>query len=93
MKSDNCKHNFKLCLVFNPSWQVGLSNADCLKYGSTYCLLNYEAKSSHTIKVRVTDNGSPPLSKTFSLTIQLSNINDQPRTLAMDKFKVDGLNS
>lgn len=39
-------------------------------------LLNYEARTSFTLMVQVTDNGSPGLSGTAQLTIQVINVDD-----------------
>ena len=66
-------------------------NVDCLKFGGAYCKLNYEADKTHSIDIQVTDDGSPPLSSNFQLTITLNNINDQPRSLAMNNTVVSNL--
>ena len=79
------------CCLFRSFEQVGLSNTDCLKFGGAFCKLNYEDTSSYNITVRVTDSGAPPLSQTFSLTINLNDMNDQPRNLALSNFKVSKL--
>ena len=56
---------------------------DCLKFGGSFCKLNYEAKKSYDIVVRVTDNGTGNLSNQFKVTIYLKDINDQPRSLTI----------
>ena len=45
--------------------------------------LNYEASTSHTITVRVTDNGSPQMSAQFSLTINILNENEPPSSVTI----------
>ena len=56
---------------------------DCLKFGGSFCQLNYEAKKSYDIVVRVTDNGTGNLSNQFKVTVYLKDINDQPRSLQL----------
>ena len=56
---------------------------DCLKFGGSFCQLNYEAKKSYDIVVRVTDNGIGNLSNQFKVTVYLKDINDQPRSLTI----------
>lgn len=68
--------------------QVAADQTNCLQYGGANCKLNYETTRSHNIIVKSTDNGSPPLSKTFNLTISIANVNDKPRGLSIDKFRV-----
>ncbi|MDB5385863.1 MAG: exported protein of unknown function [Planctomycetaceae bacterium] len=41
-------------------------------------LLDFETRPIYHLTVQVTDNGSPPLSGTAQLTIQLTNVNDPP---------------
>lgn len=69
-------------------FQVGVSNVDCLKYGFAYCKLNFEAQQSYQIQVQVTDTGSPPLSRLFTLTVKLRDINDKPRNFTIDNDRV-----
>jgi hypothetical protein len=47
--------------------------------------LNYEAQSSYRFFVRVTDDGSPALSRDAEITIDVMNVNETP-TLADDRF-------
>ena len=56
---------------------------DCLKFGGSYCQLNYEARKSYDIVVRVTDNGTGNLSNQFKVTVYVKDINDQPRSLTI----------
>lgn len=67
-----------------------MSNTDCLRYGGAYCKLDYEKQSSFKIKVEVTDNGTPAMSSTFDATVQLQDINDQPRSLSLSATVVSG---
>ncbi len=67
---------------------MATDQTQCEKYGDLYCKLNYEVSKTHKITVKVTDNGSPALSKTFTLTITVTDVNDKPRQLTIDKFKV-----
>jgi hypothetical protein len=61
--------------------KVAVSNTQCLALGGKWCVLNFEEKSKYVIVVRVTDNGSPPLSMDQTVTIDLTDINDRPRNL------------
>ena len=73
-------------LIKGAQLQVAKSNSKCLSNGGKDCWLNSEEKSSYTIKVRSSDNGSPSkyLDKTF--TIRIVNVNDQPRNLQLSSF-------
>ena len=68
--------------------QVRASNVACLAVGGTSCWLNYEQQMEHSLVVKVTDSGSPPLSVDFFANITLKNINDRPRDLKISGFKV-----
>ena len=68
--------------------KVAVSNVGCLKNGGAECKIDYEKAKSHKIVVRVTDNGSPPLQKDFTVTIAVTDANDQPRNLQIDTFSV-----
>ena len=68
--------------------QVRPSNERCLKFGGDNCLLNYEAMKSHTIRVRVTDSGTPPESAEFSIAISVMKENDRPRNLQISNQEV-----
>ena len=60
---------------------MAISNTKCLALGGKWCALNLEEKNRCDIVVRVTDNGSPPLSIDNTITIDLTDINDRPRNL------------
>eukprot|EP00117_Sycon_ciliatum_P021146 scpid22649/ scgid18623/ Cadherin-related tumor suppressor; Protein fat len=77
---DTAQGRFKLS---SGKLQVATSNVNCLSIGGLYCKLNFEKDQTHDIVVQVTDSGSPPLSKSFKLTINVENINDQPRHLTV----------
>lgn len=64
--------------LYGKQVKVAMSNVDCLKNGGDFCKLNYEKKRSYTVKVRVTDNGSPRQSSEASMVISLNDINDRP---------------
>ena len=56
---------------------------NCVKFGGSFCQLNYEARKSYDIVVRVTDNGTGNLSNPFKVTVHLKDVNDQPRSLTI----------
>ena len=59
-------------------------NSDlCDRYGGVYCPLNFESARFHTIKVKVTDSGTPSLSFEKSLTIEVLNANDPPKNIRL----------
>ena len=82
---DTANGRFK---IENGLVKVAVSNSRCLAYGGSDCKLNYESAKTHTIVVRATDNGSPAMSRNFSLTVFVTNSNDQPRNLEIDTFQV-----
>ncbi|XP_065840202.1 protocadherin gamma-A9-like [Oscarella lobularis] len=63
--------------------RVAASSEQCLSYGGSYCSLNYEASSSHLIRVRSRDSGTPSKYVDQSLTVYLRNVNDRPRNLRL----------
>ncbi|XP_028399271.1 protocadherin Fat 4-like [Dendronephthya gigantea] len=65
------------------SLKVAISNGNCLAKGGDFCKLNYEANPSHQITVRSADNGNPVLSINATFTINLTDVNDQPRELSL----------
>lgn len=83
---DSARGRFKL--VNNSEIRVALSNKMCLVHGAGSCQLNYEKKPVHTIRVRATDDGTPPLQKIMNLNITLDDVNDQPRDLVLSKYWV-----
>ncbi|VDH93391.1 protocadherin Fat 4 [Mytilus galloprovincialis] len=56
---------------------------DCETKGNEKCLLDFESTTSHSIGVRVTDSGNQPMSKEFTLTVDVDDDNDSPYNLAM----------
>ena len=68
--------------------QVAISNKQCLSQGGSSCLLNYEKKRSHIIRVKTTDDGSPQLSYEANFTIDVRDINDMPRDLQLSNNQV-----
>ena len=75
------------CPLFN-LLQVALSNAKCLADGYGSCLYNYESTTLNkfSITVRSTDSGSPPLSVDCRLTVDITDVNDQPRKLLLSGY-------
>ena len=67
---------------------MAVSNRNCLANGGSQCVLDYEAASSHTIKVRSVDSGSPAKSIDSSFSIAVINVNDRPRDLNLSNYKV-----
>ena len=70
------------------SQKVAPSNKQCLKLGGSSCVLNYEAQSSHVIRVKATDNGTPQKSFEKDIRIILRDVNDQPRDLQLSNNQV-----
>ena len=68
--------------------QVAISNKQCLSQGGSSCLLNYEKKRSHIIRVKTTDDGSPQLSYEENFRIDVRDINDMPRDLQLSNNQV-----
>ncbi len=52
----------------------------------TVASFNYEAKSSYTVRLRVSDSASPALSSEATFTITVTDVNDPP-TVASDTFE------
>ena len=75
-------------LKYPVSFQVAVSNKQCLKQGGPSCRLNYEMQSSHVIRVKTTDDGTPQLSFEKDLRIDLRDINDKPRDLQLSNNQV-----
>lgn len=67
---------------------MAIDNSKCLAVGGSSCLLNYEGSRSHNVVVRSTDSGTPPMSKDFTVTVFLRDINDQPRALGLSGYTV-----
>ncbi|KAI8744489.1 protocadherin Fat 4, partial [Biomphalaria glabrata] len=68
---------------------VVVSPEQCTVNQQRLCSLNYEKTSSHTVKVIVTDSGSPQESAIFSLTIDVTDANDAPTDIVLSDNKVD----
>ncbi|XP_062505201.1 protocadherin Fat 4-like isoform X3 [Corticium candelabrum] len=68
--------------------KVAVSNTKCLAFGGTECKLNYEKSKTYRLVVRSTDSGAPPLQKDSVVTVFLNDVNDKPRSLTIDNFKV-----
>ncbi|XP_041351068.1 protocadherin Fat 4-like [Gigantopelta aegis] len=60
----------------------------CLEKGGANCLLDYETSKSHNIAVKVSDNGSPPLSITAVLTVIVQDDNDPPSAPVIDSTEI-----
>ena len=55
---------------------------------SSTASFNYEAKSSYTICVRATDNGSPALSFDKQLTVVVTNVNETPTDISLSNASI-----
>lgn len=51
-------------------------------------LLDFEQYSNYTLRVRAVDNGSPPLSVTGYISIQVKDINEAPTAISLSNYKV-----
>jgi VCBS repeat-containing protein len=83
---DTAAGRFKL--VNNSEIRVAISNTNCRIHGGKSCQFNYEGNNVYTIRVRTTDDGTPPLQRTMDINITLNDVNDQPRDLALSKYWV-----
>lgn len=63
--------------------EVADDNMLCLRYGGSYCELNFEDNRFLTITIRATDNGTPQKSLETTFTIELTNVNESPRHLRL----------
>lgn len=62
---------------------TNISNDTSTSCGDEPCTLNYENERSHRVTVNVTDTGTPPLSRTFTLGIEVVDVNDAPTDLQL----------
>lgn len=69
-------------------FKVAVRNTQCLNYGGSSCLLNYEVQKRYVIRVKTTDDGSPPLSFEKDFGIDIRDVNDKPRGLQLSSNKV-----
>lgn len=69
-------------------FKVAVRNTQCLNYGGSSCLLNYEVQKRYVIRVKTTDDGSPPLSFEKDFGIDIRDVNDKPRDLQLSSNKV-----
>ena len=67
----------------NDRIEVAENNRLCLVLGGDHCKLNYERSQNHTIRVKTTDSGKPPLSYESDFYIHLTDVNDRPRNLRL----------
>lgn len=81
-------HNGVNVEIFNFSFQVAISNIQCLSQGGSSCLLNYEKQKSHVIRVKTTDDGTPQLSFEKDFRIDLRDVNDMPRDLQLSSNRI-----
>jgi len=81
-------HNGVNVEIFNFSFQVAISNKQCLSQGGSSCLLNYEKQKSHVIRVKTTDDGTPQLSFEKDFRIDLRDVNDMPRDLQLSSNRL-----
>lgn len=69
---DNAGGRFELV---QSTVKLTVKGADC---SVSWCGLDFETQRSHQVQILVVDSGSPRLSSTFALTIQVTDQNDPP---------------
>ncbi|XP_059161144.1 protocadherin Fat 4-like [Physella acuta] len=79
------RQKFTYELVDNGNGIFGISNGSLVVKDAK---LDYEVKASYIIKVKVTDNGSPPLSAQFDIEVQVMDANDAPTNLQLSAWTV-----
>ncbi|XP_059161145.1 protocadherin Fat 4-like [Physella acuta] len=79
------RQKFTYELVDNGNGIFGISNGSLVVKDAK---LDYEVKASYIIKVKVTDNGSPPLSAQFDTEVQVMDTNDAPTNLQLSAMTV-----
>lgn len=60
----------------------------CKIYGGVHCLLNFEENGYQTVRIKVTDDGTPSQSYEESFNIRVVNINEPPRGIQLSKRTV-----
>lgn len=60
----------------NGAFSIDATSGEIRVAGSQY--LDYETQNTHTLQARVTDSGSPALSATATITIQVNNVEEAP---------------
>jgi len=68
----------------NSSFQIGGVNGDKVQSAASF---DFETKSSYTVCVRSTDNGSLSFDKQF--TISITNVNEAPTDISLDNNSID----
>ncbi|XP_062574138.1 protocadherin Fat 4-like [Saccostrea cucullata] len=71
--------------------QIGKANSECGRTGGNSCGVNFEDSDVYNVTVMVTDNGLPPQSKAFSVTVYVTDVNDRPTNLTLSGHKVQSL--
>ncbi|KAL4238399.1 hypothetical protein ACF0H5_003108 [Mactra antiquata] len=67
---------------------VHAGGPNCQSKGGSSCFLDYESNNEYKLVVKVTDNGSPPLSGIFTNVIRIIDVNDPPRSVALTSTKM-----
>ncbi len=67
--------------LINNLFQIDGTGAITVKTGVTSGQLNFELKPSYTFTVRATDNGSPVLSGSAGVTVNLTDVNEPGPTV------------
>jgi Bacterial Ig domain/Cadherin domain/RTX calcium-binding nonapeptide repeat (4 copies) len=70
----------------NSSFQIGGVSNDKLQSAASF---NFEVKSSYTVCVRATDNGSPAMSFDKQFTISVTNVNEAPTDISLSNNNID----
>lgn len=62
---------------------MGQANENCHQREGFSCGLNYEKSVSYNVTILVFDNGLPPQSSLFNLSVYVTDVNDRPTNLAL----------
>ena len=79
-------HNHMYTLVVNPGNRFVVVNNTL--YTSSTADLNYEAQQSWNIRVKSTDDGTPPLSVEEDFTVTVLDVNEAPNYIGISGEKV-----
>ena len=60
----------------------------CRLYSAQKANLNFEAKDSYNVTIRVTDDGSPPRSRDQVVAIAVRDVNERPTSITVSNLNV-----